>query len=242
MSALLLGLLSGPGVASAAGPLTGVVSISTGATHSCAVQTNTQILCWGNNNQGQLGNGTVEYLGLTPVVTSLGGPPLTGAISVSVGVEHSCAVLNNGEARCWGWNAGSLGDGTTADRLVPVAVVVNRGGRPLTGITGVQTGGYHSCALLVSGEARCWGLNTSGQLGNGSTVQQSLQPVTVLDGSSRQRRMPQSGIVGLSGGQEYSCALLSSGQARCWGLNTSLQLGSGTDVPLSSLPLTVMTT
>jgi hypothetical protein len=127
--------------------------------------------CWGWNGYGQLGDGTTTTLPwrYAPVVVF----GLNNVRSMSVGFSHTCAVLENGTACCWGedWH-GELGDGTNTNSMVPVVV---------TGVTNVRSISakvYHVCATSDDGTARCWGSNDSGQLGDG-TRNDSNVPVVV---------------------------------------------------------------
>ncbi len=114
---------------------------------------------------------------------------------------------------CWDRNAsGQLGDGTTEDRLTPIAV------SGLTGAVAIAAGSAHTCAVLANGSARCWGNNDNGQLGNGTTTDR-LTPVAVSG---------LTGAIAIAAGLEHTCALLNDGTARCWGDNFSSQLGDGT--------------
>src|SRR5439155_15534161 len=130
--------------------------------------------CWGENVDGQLGTSTAGEVSTTPV--RVGG--ITGAIAVTAGWQHTCALLGDGTVQCWGRNLeGQLGNGTTTSSTTPVRVV------DLTGAIAV-TGGWwrHSCALLSDSSVKCWGAvgadNAFGQLGNGSTTG-SAAPVTM---------------------------------------------------------------
>jgi alpha-tubulin suppressor-like RCC1 family protein len=130
------------------------------------------VRCWGDDDNGELGDGAVPLgTGTSPSRPTLGGP----ASSVSAGSNHSCALLTSGEVWCWGGNlSGQVGDGTTTQRIKPVPVT-------LAGpATQVVAGEAHSCALLASGQVQCWGDNTYGQLGSGSNAAGSLTPVTVV--------------------------------------------------------------
>jgi hypothetical protein len=161
-------------------PLTGVQALALGYNHGCARQSDGKVRCWGDNASGQLGDGSIEFSS-TPVTVrqSPGGSPLTNVVDLSLGGEHSCARLSNGEVQCWGDNAyGQLGDGTTQDRSTPVAVLQSPNESPLTGVVDLTLGVYHSCAQRSDGEVRCWGYNGEGQLGDGTT-QQQLTPVAV---------------------------------------------------------------
>jgi alpha-tubulin suppressor-like RCC1 family protein len=133
--------------------------------------------------------------------------------SLAVGSDHTCALLNDGTARCWGYNGyGALGDGTTTQRLAPVAV------SGISSAVALTAGENHTCALLANGTARCWGSNYAGQLGDGTTTERST-PVAVSG---------LSGAVALTAGGAHTCALLANGTARCWGDNNNGQLGDGT--------------
>lgn len=127
--------------------------------------------CWGWNANGQIGNGDTTNQ-LRPVtVTTLS----SGVNAISAGHFHGCALTTTGAARCWGSNiGGQLGDGTTTQRLTPVAVS-GLG----SGVMVIGAGHVHSCALTIAGKVECWGRNFSGQLGN-NTLTDSLVPTSVL--------------------------------------------------------------
>ena len=149
----------------------GVAAITTGKTyHTCALTKAGGAKCWGANDDGQLGDGTTTQR-LTPVfVNGLN----SGVAAIAVGGHHTCALIAGG-AKCWGRNwKGQLGDGTTTDRLTPVNVK-----RPRGGVAALSAGGQYTCALNAAGGASCWGENTDGQLGDGTTTQRHT-PVDVL--------------------------------------------------------------
>jgi alpha-tubulin suppressor-like RCC1 family protein len=189
----------------------GIAAISAGERHTCALTAAGGAKCWGENLDGQLGIGTATNA-LTPRdVSGL----LSSGVVVAAGSYHSCAVTTGGGAACWGSNYyGQLGDGTAGRSFAPVAVT------GLTaGVAAVAAGGYHSCALTTGGGVKCWGNNTYGQLGNGTTAQ-SLVPVDVTGLSA--------GVVAIAVGGAHSCALTSGGGVKCWGYNLYGQLGNGT--------------
>jgi hypothetical protein len=189
--------------------LSNAVAITAGTFHTCAVLSDGTARCWGNNHYGQLGDGTLTTR-LTPVAVS----GLSNAVAIAAaGIYHTCAVLSDGTARCWGYNGdGQLGDGTTTWRPTPVAV------SGLSNAVAIALGSLHTCALLSDGTARCWGINTTGQLGDGTTTERHT-PVAVSGLSN---------AVAIAAEGPDTCALLGDGTARCWGYNYSGQLGDGT--------------
>lgn len=178
--------------------------LSAGNIHTCQVNDDGTVRCWGHNGAGQLGDGTTTTR-LTPVAVT----GLANAIGVASGGGHSCALLANGTVRCWGGNfLGQLGDGTTISKLTPVAVT------GLSNAVAIAAGSSHTCALLGDGSVRCWGLNNKQQ--------------TAVSGNSNQLTPAQvaSNAVSVTAGSEHTCALLANGTIRCWGSNDSGQLGS----------------
>jgi alpha-tubulin suppressor-like RCC1 family protein len=151
----------------------GVVGLSGGITaltakgdHTCILNAAGEILCWGANKYGQLGDGTTGNRS-TPV-------PVTGLVStptnIAAGWGQTCGVLDDGSLECWGWNFyGQLGEGSAANRKQPVRVQGLR-----EKVVAVAGGGGHTCAILESGAVFCWGLNKNGQLGNQSNLDSSL--------------------------------------------------------------------
>lgn len=198
-----------------AGLESGVAGISVGREHLCAVTTSGGIKCWGQNSYGQLGNGTT-----TPQFTAVDVVGLTSSVAaVAAGDFHNCALTTGGGVKCWGYNEyGQLGDGTATNRTIPVSVVGLS-----SGVAAVGGGGYsHSCAITTGGGAKCWGNNQwYGQLGDGSGVDQPT-PVDVFGLTS--------GVAAITLGDVYTCALTTSGGAKCWGWNDARQLGDGTGV------------
>ncbi|MBN2116321.1 MAG: hypothetical protein JW730_07115 [Anaerolineales bacterium] len=193
------------------GLTSGVASIATGQYHTCAVTTSGGAKCWGLNGEGQLGQGAVSQGSNTPLNVS----GLTSRVTTIVtGSNHSCALTSSGGVKCWGKNAnGQVGDGTTTLRAAPVNV------NGLTsGVTAIAAGNNHTCAVTSAGGVKCWGINSSGQLGD-STTTQRLTPVDVSELSD---------VVAISAGDSHTCALTTSGGIKCWGSNGSGRLGDGT--------------
>ncbi len=196
------------------GPLTGVVDLAIGDLHTCAALADGHAVCWGANEQGQLGRGTADSdRGLLPgyVLDPSGATPLTGVTDVSAGWKVGCARLTSGQARCWGYNAyGQLGDQTTVGSSLPVAVLGSAPGEPLTGIRDLANQFHNTCALLDGGQARCWG---RGPLGDGTNTS-SLSPVIVSneDGSG-----PLVDVRSISATFGHVCVTTGDGHAACWG-------------------------
>ena len=204
----------------------GVIAIAAGERHTCAVLNTGAVKCWGNNDNGQLGDDSTLQ-SLTPVsVPSLS----SGVTAIAAGRYHACAVLNTGAVKCWGWNLyGQLGDGSTIQSLTPVSVPSLS-----SGVTAIAAGERHTCALLSTGAVKCWGYNDNGQLGDGSAA--SVTPrTTPVDVSTLS-----SGVTAISTGSYHTCALLSTGAAKCWGKNTSGRLGNGSNTA-SLTPVSVST-
>lgn len=209
--------------ASGLSPLTGISQISTGGSHSCALAAG-GVKCWGNRSFGRLGNNAAGG-GAQPLPVDVqvpgGGAPLGGIVQVALGQNHSCARSAASGVYCWGrGDLGQQGNGATAHALVPVVVLDSAGASALTDIAAIAVGAQHACALSGAGAVQCWGENTKGQLGNGSTLNSSL-PVNVTGLGSN--------VVGISAGANHSCALRSNGDVQCWGGNDEQQLGLGDD-------------
>lgn len=195
--------------------------ITAGVNHACGVTTADELFCWGNNDKGQLGDGTTVDRS-TPVAVDVSGLPTTTFDEVSAGDHHTCAVTTADEVYCWGRNRdGALGDGTTTDRSTPVAVDVSELSTPT--FQEVSAGDRHTCGVTTAGEPACWGNNTDGQLGNDSTSGDQLTPVLVdVSGLSTQT------FSQVHVGSHHTCGITTSDEAYCWGFNDTGQLGDGT--------------
>jgi len=204
-------------------PSGGLAAISAGRTHTCAVSSIGQAVCWGNNQSGQIGAASfIERNSKTVLVPSLVENLLDDVLSISTGWQHSCAIRAGDGAYCWGYNLrGVLGDGTTASRRGVTRVI----GLP-PGIVAVSAGEYHTCVLTESGGVVCWGRNSSGAVGDGTTDDRIL-PTPVIGLSS--------GIVAISAGNGFNSAVKSSGEVLCWGSNQWGCLGDGT-MPIRPVP------
>jgi len=189
----------------------GIVDIAAGGRHSCALTDTGRVMCWGWNEHGQVGDGTIVDWMQPTRVRRLG-----QATAITAGWAHNCAILAaNGGLRCWGRNAaGGLGDGSIADRRLPVRVL-----RLGSGVAAVSAGGSHSCAVTAAGAAYCWGWGGHGNLGNGGW---SSSPTRVPV-----RSLARGGAVAIQAGSAHSCALTDGGGLRCWGWGAHGQLGDG---------------
>jgi len=202
--------------------------ISGGGLHTCAVEDDGAVQCWGANDHGQLGNGTTAASTRPEPVLGI-----TTARSVTAGNSHTCALIHDGSVRCWGNNGnGQLGNGTTSPpsppALAPVTVV------GLDDATAISAGGFHTCALREDATVSCWGKNGTGQLGNGAGSGTSYEPVAVLhddDADPGTPPVPIDDIAAITGGEYHSCAVrATTGQVLCWGHNAFGQVGDGTTV------------
>lgn len=190
------------------GPLADVRSVGLGSRHGCAVRETGGIVCWGQNGQGQLGDGTT-----TDAPTPIAVTGVSTATQVSAGGDQTCARLDDGGVRCWGANAdGQLGDGTTIPSRVPVAVA------GISDAVAVSVGTNHACALRLGGEVLCWGGNAQGQVGVGAASVRETVPRPVAGLAA---------IDEVSAGEDFTCARSGAGALWCWGTNADGQLGGG---------------
>ncbi|MFQ6030013.1 MAG: hypothetical protein ACE5Q6_21275 [Dehalococcoidia bacterium] len=195
------------------GLASGVVAISAGSRHTCALMMAGGVKCWGQNGDaGRLGDGSTTNR-IEPVdVADL----TSGVAAVAAGGFHTCALTQEGSVMCWGSNnVGQLGDGTRRNRFIPGEV---------TGLTsevaGIAVGGGHSCALTTKGGIRCWGANDFGQVGDGTPEVHRPLPVDVVDLTDQ--------MTAIALGARYTCSLTAAGGVKCWGENRIGQLGDGT--------------
>jgi len=196
------------------------LSLAAGAYHSCFVLPNFTAECIGDNLSGQLGNLSLIASGVPVPVNGI-----STARTIAVGAIHSCALLESGAVRCWGSDAdGQLGDNSGLTLLSSTPVEVNT----INNATAIALGADHSCALLQTGSIKCWGRNTSGQLGDNS-LSSNNNPVTVPGITN---------AVAITAGTAHTCALLVNGRVMCWGANDAGQLGNGSTTQ-SSVPVFV---
>ena len=216
--------------------ITDATAIAAGQDHSCAAHRSGTVSCWGNNYNGQLGNGqsqdyenrsaSYRYGPYSWVPTGV--VDITDATAVTAGGEHSCALREGGTISCWGNNwHGQLGNGQGGTDDAGFAEIENDFYSPLpvdvTGITdatAITTGRIHTCALHRTGAVSCWGDTGQGQLGNGQSGYIYASPVP-------QAVVGITDATAIAAGAEHSCALHEGGSLSCWGANWYAQLDTG---------------
>ena len=189
-----------------------LVDITAGVRHTCVLSSSGSVLCWGENENGQLGSsefGSNVY-STVPVRVQ----DIADAVAIGAGWEHTCVVHATGEISCWGDNSrGELGNGEESG-FQPLPVKVSG----IDDAVDVTAGHWHTCALRENGSISCWGSDHDGQLGNGDDEDGSAVPVEVTGISN---------AVAVSAGGEHTCALRSTGEISCWGDNWRGEMGNG---------------
>lgn len=225
------------------------VKVTIGWHHTCAILDNGAVKCWGYNNNGQLGTNDTTSRGNVPGSMEALGEVYLGAgrtaVDIQAGYQHSCALLDDGTVKCWGWNiSGQLGQNDKSNRgssansmqsLLPVYLGVGR-----TAVS-MSSGWQHVCVILDDTSLKCWGSNSTGELGYDETdpfmgegqhggyanSMQSLAAVNV--GAGRY-------AVNVSAGQSQTCVVLDNGSAKCWGHGLQGNLGTGSSYSYGKLP------
>jgi alpha-tubulin suppressor-like RCC1 family protein len=204
--------------------------LDSGVLHTCAIDAG-RVRCWGAGNSGQLGYGDAGAVG-DDEVPGTAGPvdlgPGRSATAISAGDFHTCAVLDNGSVRCWGFGGdgrlgyghqANVGDDETPGSLAPVDLGSGQSA------VAISAGGAHTCAILNTGGVLCWGFGEDGRLGYGDPatigddeVPGSLVPVNLGPGRT---------ATAITAGGQHTCALLDNAAVRCWGTNGTLFQGDG---------------
>lgn len=210
-----------------AGPSQAAAFATIGGGHTCAVMTDGTMRCWGRGEFGQLGYGDRLSIGDDEFAGAGGLVSVPGkVVSADAGEDHTCAVSDRGQVRCWGRNLrGQLGrggrDNMGDDETVSEMSSVGLGERA----TAVAAGFAHSCAVTEQGNLFCWGANEAGQLGYGDTADYGLLP-----GERPEDRGPVplgAKAIGVAAGAKHTCALLEGGDVLCWGRGEAGQTGRG---------------
>lgn len=189
--------------------------IYAGGFHTCGIDENNKLYCWGRNNNGQLGVGQAANSS-TPIVVD--GNESYQALAL--GFNHSCGITLGGVLKCWGLNSnGQIGNGTATNQLLPVTVDAGVLYRQ------VSAGQTHSCGITTLNQLKCWGSATMGKLGEGSTSGNQLSP-QIIDSTSNYKSV--------SAGGEHTCAIRDDHHLFCWGANLEGQLGIGNTTGMSS--------
>lgn len=197
------------------------IRIAAGQNHTCVVRSSGKVSCWGDNQDGQLGNGQTNLRSPSPV-DAVG---IDDAKAVACGANFSCALRSSGRVMCWGSGlGGQLGNG--AKQLQPSPGLVSN----LTDAVAISAGESHACAVKAGGTLVCWGDGVNGQLGNGDQLERtvptavpSLDDVELVAAASRS-----------------TCAAKKTGAVFCWGANEIGQLGSGAANPTPNPSPTVV--
>ena len=209
-------------------------AIAAGRNHSCGLAGAGAAYCWGDDSFGMLGDGTASWAVISTPVAVVGGLSFS---TIALGGWHTCGLTSSGAAYCWGINSdGELGDGTmTGPQLCPVQGTIACSATPVAVVGGVSfsviaAGGSHTCGLTSTGVAYCWGNNSVGELGNGSTTPSAF-PVLVSGGLK---------FSSIALGSGHTCGLTTAGAVYCWGGNYYGQLGNGNYPYSASVPLLVV--
>jgi alpha-tubulin suppressor-like RCC1 family protein len=184
--------------------------IKAGGDNTCGISINHKLYCWGSNNFGQLGIGIIGGIRSVPQLLT----PMTNITHIALGYNHTCAINNLNQLYCWGSNTnGELGIGTSGGDFPTPQLLT-----PMTNITNIALGVSHTCAVNNLNQLYCWGSNTNGELGIGTSGAAFPTP---------QLLTPMTNITNIALGYNHTCAVNASNQLYCWGTNSYGQLGIG---------------
>ncbi|GIE34140.1 chromosome condensation regulator RCC1 [Actinoplanes italicus] len=189
------------------------VQLVAGDSHTCGLKNTGQAFCWGMGSNGQLGDGSTTNRSAATPVQMPSGVQFT---EITLGESHTCAIGNDSKAYCWGMGLGGrLGDGTESDRSAPVPVDMPSG----VSFRGISGTGHHTCAIGNDSKTYCWGQNSHGQVGDGTTTSR-LGPVQVNSPS---------GVIftQVAAGYSHTCAIGNDSKTYCWGMGQHGEIGDG---------------
>ncbi len=212
--------------------------LAVGGQHVCALSAKGEVRCWGSGSFGQLGSGTADDIGDEPgEMGAMLSPVDLGAdrtaTAIAAGVDHTCAILDDGALKCWGLNSfGQLGLGTNTTRIGDglgemgddLPAVELGTGRTAVAVT---AGPRHTCALLDDATIKCWGEGIFGKLGRPVAGLIGDQPGEMGDALPTVPLGTDRTATAVSAGSNHNCALLDGGEVKCWGFNVAGQLGQG---------------
>ncbi|MBU0467425.1 MAG: hypothetical protein KKF39_07235, partial [Nanoarchaeota archaeon] len=186
------------------------ISVDSGEFHTCGILTNGSLMCWGDNDVGQIGDGTITTDRLNPVMVNTSNL----FTSISGSITHTCGILINGSAMCWGDNSqGQLLDrNSPTDKYSPVFANLDNT------VISISAGYYYTCVVFTNGSAGCAGIGSSGTNGDGTTT--ARRNLTMVNTSNL--------FTSIAAGRIHTCGLLVNGSVMCWGDNSQGELGDGT--------------
>jgi len=198
------------------GLTSGVIFIASGAWHTCALTATNGVLCWGRNEDGQTGSGSISTKIATPTQVS---GLTSGVAMISSGGFYTCAQMMGGAVNCWGDNYwGYFGNGTTSDSSTPTPSSALQGVLSNSILQPMSAGYFNNCVITNAGGVKCFGDNSYGQLGV-TNVTSSASPLDVPAWNS--------GVTRIATAANFACALTAAG-VQCLGDNSNGQLGKGT--------------
>lgn len=234
-----------------------LTKIGTSNNSTCALDSNGNAYCWGDNTQGQLGVGNTDNSAYPKKIATGGSSAIPNGdklVDISVGSLYTCAVDENGKGFCWGWNTeGQCGSGDFTDSYYPVAIATNPSNASsqlsasailkqisASANTPCPTNQINTCAIDTNGSGYCWGNNRSGQLGiNDLAIYNSPVPLAVLAGVSPSAIPQNAKFSKIAAGSGVTCSI-ADGKGYCWGYNSNGELGDGTTTD-SAFPVSIST-
>ncbi len=228
--------------------LSDVAALGSAEFSVCARKTDGTVWCWGHNEAGQLGDGTLISRRVPAQIMGL-----TNVTMIEGGRAHVCAVGSyQGTAGVWCWGRGGtggrgtrtvnpdlgrLGNNDVVDQSAPVAVDLSAAASAGQTVRSLAVGGYHSCIVMSDDKVWCWGQNNSGELGNGTTVDSKVPVEVTLTGVTIPGGVTIAEVTCSAGNNYYggsSCMRLSDGAVYCWGSGDGGQLGDNTVIDRSA--------